>query len=273
MTNEEFFAGVERYVSLARKELHARWDQWSLDPDRAEMHEVLGALMARQVTLTTHLALNPGLWNGHVAPLFLRAMIDVYITFAWICEAPEERSQKFISYGLGQEKLHLEHFKNAIRGDVEDVESHPAVEARRSWINSQRYTFLTEVDVGSWSGKSTRAMADEAGCMSIYRHAYQPFSSAAHSMWNHVGRYNLQPCENALHGYHLVPIDTPLEIDVDYLYRSAKYVNKTFDKFDSVASVGVEADSCFLKLVDLIDTLDEEGIESADIDASDQTSA
>lgn len=261
MTNEEFFTGVEKYVSVARRELHARWDEWEFDPVRAEMHEVVGSLMARQVTLTNNLALNPGVWNGHVAPLLLRAMIDVYITFAWICDEPVERAQKFISYGLGQEKLHLEHFKNDIRNEVDDVEGHPAVEARRSWIDSQRYTFLTEVDVGSWSGKSTRAMADEAGCMNIYRHAYQPFSSATHSMWNHVGKYNLRPCENALHGYHLVPVDAALEADVDFLYRSAKYVNKTFDRFDKMTNTEVRVESCFQVLVNLLETLDQEGIE------------
>src|SRR5688572_26338300 len=47
-------------------------------------YEVVSGLLARQTTLSTHLALNPGAWTPHLAPLILRAMTDLHITFAWI---------------------------------------------------------------------------------------------------------------------------------------------------------------------------------------------
>jgi hypothetical protein len=263
MTNEEFFTGIEQYIQATRKELHARWDAWKFDPEKPEIHEAIGGLMARQVTLSTQMALNPGIWNGHVAPLLLRSMVDSYIAFAWIWGDPLDRAQKFILYGLGQEKLQLEHFKNTLDPE-EDTEDHPLVQARRAWVDSQRYTFLTEVNVGSWSGKSTRKMAQEADCMSIYRHAYQPFSAATHGMWNHIARYNLQYCENPLHRYHRVPIDSELHPDPDYLYRAAKYVRKTLKTFDEETGVSVKVDSSFELLTSLLRGLESENRGAAD---------
>lgn len=272
MTNEDFFEGVEAYITQVRRELHTRWDAWTLDPEHLETHEAIGGLMARQVTLATQMAMNPGIWNGHIAPLLLRSMVDTYITFAWVWGDPHDRSRKFILHGLGQEKLSLEHFLNALDPDDGDPEEHPFVQAKRLWINSQRWTFLTDVNLGSWSGKSTRAMAQEADCMGIYNYAYQPFSACTHSMWNHVARYNLQHCDNPLHHYHRVPIDPEPGLDPDYLYRASKYVARIFDTFDEQSGVEVSVDSGFDLLDSLLDRFYAES-ESHEGDDPDQTSA
>jgi len=237
MSNDRFWEEISNCAEQSRKELHARWAAWKLDPAKLEVHEALGGLMARQVTLFTQMASNPGIWNGHVAPLLLRSMVDTYITFAWTFQDKESRSRLFIYHGLGQEKLHLEHFKAALSESGEEVDDHPFVEAITNWIDSQRWTFLTDVNLGSWSGKSTRAMAEEANCMDIYNHAYHPFSAAVHGMWNHVAKYNLIYCNNPLHKGHRIPVDNDLGIDPDFLYRSAKYLQKTFSTFDENTGV------------------------------------
>lgn len=51
---------IGTYVDAVRSELSARWKQWRLDLTKPELHEVVGALMARQVTLATQLARSPG---------------------------------------------------------------------------------------------------------------------------------------------------------------------------------------------------------------------
>ena len=43
-----------------------------------------------------------------------------------------------------EEKEHLEH----------------VIEVQKAWIDSQRWKFLVEVNVGAWSGKTTREMAE-----------------------------------------------------------------------------------------------------------------
>ena len=195
-----------------------------------EQQEVIGALLARQVTLATHLARGPNICNWHLGPLVLRTMIDAYITLAWILEEPETRSRLYILYGLGQEKLQIEHLKASKSED--DAPVAQLINARERWVNSQRYTFITDVDVGSWSGINTREMAEQIGELNLYNFAYTPFSACGHNMWNHVGRFNLQACNNPLHKFHGVPAPTELDADFDIVMRAAEYLEKTFRKAD-----------------------------------------
>jgi hypothetical protein len=246
---------IESYVNGVRTELAARWEQWQLDLMKPELHEVVGALLARQVTLATQLASSPGTWNAHVAPILLRSMTDVHITLAWILKDPLERSRKFTLYGLGQQKLILEHRKATLAADGKDAAQDPVVKATEAWLNCQRFDFLTEVNVGSWSEVPVRDMAEEAGCLDLYRYAYTPFSAATHSMWHHVSRLNLQICENPLHRYHKVPIDPDMSPDADYLYRAAKYVEKSFKLFDQAFSIGPGIPSAFEKLCNELESI------------------
>jgi len=240
---------IERYISLAREELQARWDAWPIDMAEVEKHEVISALLARQVTLATQLSNNPSIWNGHIAPLILRSMVDNYINLAWIFISPQERSKKFIEYGLGQQKLMIEHRKKDLeKKGVKNPEKTPEIKGREAWVNSQRFTFLTTVSVGSWADRDTRSMAEEANCLDFYRYAYTPFSSAVHSQWDHISRYNLVSCSNPLHRYHYVPVDPELPPDPDYFYRAAKYVRKAFKLFDDKLSIKVGTKSAFEQL-------------------------
>ncbi len=220
------------YVEKVRKDLSERWRFWPLDLSQNEVHEVIGALLARQVTLATNFAKSPGVWNAHIAPLFLRTMADVYISLSWIVRDPLIRSRKYILYGLGQAKLQIEHRKEEMKGGGEDPKDDPLIEMFEKWISSQRYLFLTEVEIGSWSGISTREMAEEADCLDFYRYVYMPFSASIHSTWHHIGRLNLTPCLNPLHRGHHLPVDPDLEIDPHYLILAARYLDKTFRLFD-----------------------------------------
>ena len=235
---------VTNLVQGHRAELGARWEVWELDLTKPQLHEVIGGLMARQVSLATQLAQSPSAWNGHIAPLILRAMTDVYITLAWIFQDPEKRTDAYVKYGLGQRKLWLEHFKRTLveRGEKEP-EKNPFVKAFTRQLNTERFEHITEVNVGAWSERSTRKMAEEAGCLDLYRLAYTPFSAAVHSTWTHIAGYNLRRCRNPLHQFHRVPEDSDLEPDIDYVYRAAKYVAKTFALFDRETGVSVETPS------------------------------
>ena len=254
---EEIEKIVSNYTQLVRSELHERWEKWPLDLAKREMHEVIGALLARQVTLAVQLAGAPTIWNGHIAPLILRSMTDNYINLAWIFGDPLDRSRKFILHGLGQEKLHIEHHKAKLSADGQEAGNDPIIERREKWLNAQRYTFLTEVNVGSWSGIDARKMAEEAGCIDLYNYAYAPFSAATHNMWHHVAKYNLVPCPTPLHRYHKIPIVRSEGIDIDYLYRAAKYVRKAFRLFDEKTGVEIDSPSAFEALAKDIDEFNE----------------
>jgi len=247
---------IKKYIEMIHEELSVRWQQWDKDLSKSEMYEVIGALLARQVTLATQLAQAPAIWNGHIAPIILRSMVDNYITLAWILKDPEERSQKFISYGLGQEKLQIEHRKARLKG--KDNKEDPLIQIKEDWLNTQHYSFLTEVNIGSWSGLATRQMAEQADCIDFYNLTYIPFSAATHNMWNHVERYNLTRCPNPLHRFHRIPIDLPIEIaDVDYVYRAAKYVDKVFRLFDEFSQIRSRAVSAIKYLVCELEKIDQ----------------
>ena len=239
---------VTDYIHTVRDELIERVKTWKIDFEHRETYEVIGALLARQVTLATQLAGSPSIWNGHIAPLILRTMTDNYINIAWILMEPLDRSRKFIRYGLGQEKLMIEHLKTEFENSGKNIKHDPSISRIEDWLNSQRFSFLTEVDVGGWSGIDTRTMAEEAGCLDLYRFAYTPFSAATHNMWHHVGKYNVDICLNPLHGYHRIPTDQPMDIDIDYLYRAAKYVEEVFRLFDNKILIKIDAPSAYALL-------------------------
>ena len=171
---------VAKYVHTVRDGFYKRWSSVIPEIYSRDAQECIGGLLSRQAVLTIEMAVAPSTWNGHVAPLFLRCMIDAHITLAWILESPVVRSERYIKYGLGQEKLFIEYL-------VEAASEEPAtygaeslrkmIDVRKAWLNSQLSEWATEVNVGSWSGVSTREMAKEIGRESIYKHAYVPFSS------------------------------------------------------------------------------------------------
>lgn len=234
---------IGQYCEIVEKGLQERCEMVEVDLYDTAPNEVAGALVARQATLSTHLAQSPGNWTGHVAPLFLRAMVDTHISLAWVLKDPATRARQFILYGLGQEKLFIEHLKAELddrKGEDDQLAS--LIEAREGWLNAQRRDFMTEVNVGAWSGHNTREMAGQSGCESLYKYAYLPFSGAAHSMWQYIGVYNVQPCTNPLHKYHKVPAILPAPIDPDYVYRSSKYVTRSFKAYDEAFGLQCETE-------------------------------
>lgn len=237
---------LEGYCDVVLDGFHKRWERHTPKIYHNEVSEAIGGLAARQATLAVELARNPGIWNGHIAPIVLRSMTDTHITLAWIVEDQLSRSREYIRYGLGQEKLFLEYLQNEA-DQIPDGEMEgplkALIEMKKDWLNSQLAEWAIEVNVGSWSGKSTRVMAQEAGCESLYKFAYVPFSGPAHSMWQHVGIYNVVPCKNPLHKNHRVPDIPDLGIDPDYLYRSAKYVTRTYDLLTEKLSLECEIPS------------------------------
>ena len=226
---------VEKYIANVRSGFDERWSLIVPEIYDKHVHECIGGLLSRQATLTIEMAKAPSTWNGHVAPLILRCMIDAYITLAWILDEPIERSEKYINYGLGQEKLFIEYMEQAIDEDPEAYDTanlQKMIQARKSWLDYQLAEWATEVNIGSWSGMNTREMAKAIGRESIYKYAYVPFSGTAHNMWQHIGRYNMSLCKNPLHKLHFVPKIHNSTVDPDFMYRSAKYLTLSFQVFD-----------------------------------------
>lgn len=220
-----------------RQELRTRCEAYQPDFQAPEVFNVVTALLARQATLVMELASAPQLWNGHSAPLFLRAMTDVHITLAWILLDAKIRVRQYIDHGLGQAVLELEHRKKRLESaDADSKEMlEKIISAQEAWINAQKWSFLVDVEIGAWSGKSTRQMSEEAGILDFYNYVYTPFSQCAHSTWYHVGRYNSGPSESPLTRQLWMPHIADSSTDTWNLELAAKYLDKTFNMFDEKA--------------------------------------
>nr|WP_292655698.1 hypothetical protein [Nitratifractor sp.] len=83
-------------------------------------------------------------------------------------------------------------------------------------------------------------MAIESNCDEIYKFAYEPFSAVSHNMWQHISIYNLKICQNPLHKYHKVPTIPRLPLSEDYVFRSSKYLSKSFEVFDKKFNLSFE---------------------------------
>jgi hypothetical protein len=173
-------------------------------------------------------------------------MVEVHLWLAWILEKPAERAMLFIEDGLGKEKLMIKHRLDELNLIGRKADDDPVIQQSMVWVESQKYSFLVDVNLsGSWSGIDTRKMAEEAGQRDFYRFTYPPFSSAVHSTWNHVSRFDLVPCTNPLHAGHRVPRMDFLPPAIDFFELAAKYLAKTFALVDSKLHLSVDVPSTF----------------------------
>lgn len=180
--DSDFREKINSYVSLVRQEFEVAIKNWPSQAALNDVQAVMGGLLSRQCVLGSMLARRLDYWDGLIAPLCLRAMVEVYINISWISLNPEERSRKYISYGLGQSKLELEHARN-----LESLSklSKNIIDSKASWLHSQRHELLTDVDVGLWAGIDLKSMAVETGLEKYYT-LYSFLGPAAHGSWDHV---------------------------------------------------------------------------------------
>lgn len=169
LSPEALFEACTRF---AQESIDLQNESWrGHEPDLADpvRSEVLGGLLARQTRLDADVALSPGIWNVDSGRILLRSMVDTRILLEWLvcCGEPED-FKSFVEYGVGQEKLYLEHAQAAIR-DVQDPADWISEELadRRTWLEAQRVPDFLPLNLGSWSERSIREMAKDAGCAEL----------------------------------------------------------------------------------------------------------
>ena len=217
---------IETFILNTQNEVRHVWNTWEIDINKKEIFEVIAGILTRQVSIATNFIVATNNWNNEIAPIIFRSMADNYINLVWILKDPLDRSRKFIAYGLGQEKLNMEHRKNQMISEGRNPENDPIIKSQKAWIEFQQYDFLTSVDIARWSGISVYQMAQEADCIDFYNYVYNPFSVAAHNMWNHIGKFNLKISDNPLHKYMFMPNFEQPGVEYFYAELVAKYVGK-----------------------------------------------
>lgn len=202
--------------------------QRKAQPDLADPtpSEVVSGLISRQVRLASAIIQQPSLWALDLGPISLRCMVDTHITLAWLtkCGKPEDFAS-FIEYGLGQEKLLLEH----LRAREKNGETFWDQEGVEAWLEDQILPQVLPVNVGAWNSRDTRKMAQEADCADVYSLGYTPFSSVLHPMWNSLAKFNLTYCLNPLHRHHKIPTFDEPPLTPTVAIEAIRIVNESLE--------------------------------------------
>lgn len=174
------------------------------DPEREEVNTGLVIRAARAVVVALG---NESTWSSEHGAHIGRMIVEVQILLNWMALQDQATIyRRYKEYGAGKAKLHA-----LLNEDLPDGWLVPgvqeAVAAMRTASHNDEGVDHRVVDLGAnFAGKSLRAMADECDLADLYRHAYQLESGVVHSEWWSVELHSMEPCLNALHRGHLLPI-------------------------------------------------------------------
>ena len=169
------------------------------DPRR---DEVLFGLFARLTRLYVLMADDPFLWARDVSGIMLRPLAETAITFSYLAKVGIAQDfERFIEYGEGQQKLLMLHLQDNYPGktSLEGLSSEQLAEEIDIWPE------IVEIELGNWSKKDARKLAQEAGLKDLYRLVFTPASSDLHGSWVSLKSSNLVRCAEPLHRWHRLP--------------------------------------------------------------------
>lgn len=175
--------------------------------DNFEKTCVVAGLLSRTAALLSDILTQGSLWVGEIGGILLRCMCETLILSAWLITRDDKSLyQKFVLYSLGQADLYglkiegyegyREMFKALYLGDDGTVDNI----VKDKWAAQ-----LRTIDLGNWAGIDTRKMAEEGGTKTYYDLIFTECSSDVHSQFMSLARWNMIPCSNPLHNYHLLP--------------------------------------------------------------------
>jgi len=197
----------------ARSYLDQLAQQINYDLYEPERGEVLHGLFARCVRLYLLVLENPSLWARDTTGIFLRCLVDSAIAFCFLAQKGTEQDfVNFRNYGEAQKKLLMLHLQDTYP-DATSIEGRQAAD-----ISQELGGFAAEmiqIDLGHWSKKDARHLAQAAGLEEYYRLVFSPTSADVHGTWASLKDSNLAICGEALHRFHRLPTyaEPPLYVD------------------------------------------------------------
>lgn len=162
MNNEEFFDKLDRiiedFIALIQGTIKQLWNTQNFNLSLKNEYQVLFGLLSRQVTLSIRFVNAYSFWNHDMAPIIMRCLADNLINLKWIVGDVSERSDRFVKFGLGQEKLNIEHRKVQLEKDGKDPQADPVIQAQERWLSTFRFPMITwglglEYQPGRWQLK------------------------------------------------------------------------------------------------------------------------
>jgi len=177
------------------------------DPSAFEKTSVLSGLLSRASALGLDMLTEQALWKAEVGGILLRCLCETLILLAWLVRKDETSLYKrFVQYSLGQQDLYglklegYEGYREAFKALRLGDEKRADAMAKDSWDAQMR-----TINLGNWADTDTRKMAEEGGTKVYYDLVFSLCSADVHSQFISLARWNMVPCKNPLHNYHLLP--------------------------------------------------------------------
>lgn len=230
MSDEKFkllFEVFLDYSDSIENDFVEQIEKWPSSLEESVVYRIMGAQLARQVHFTLSISTNPGLWNGHTAPLILRPMLETYLKMAWALQSPLSRCNGIARADLLGAISRLKQLK-------QEAEKNESAEASTTLLDSMNDLFEQELALFDDQEKAilieSREMARKAGeqALTMYRNYQVKFSSAVHSTWNHISRFNLNYDPNPLHRFQLVAMFPEIGANFMHAFCAADLCDHTF---------------------------------------------
>jgi hypothetical protein len=177
------------------------------DPSAFEKTSVLSGLLARASALGLDMLTEQALWKAEVGGILLRCLCETLVLLAWLVRKDEASLyQRFVQHSLGQQDLYglklegYEGYREAFQALRLGDEERADAMAEDSWDAQMR-----TINLGNWADTDTRKMAEEGGTKVYYDLVFSLCSADVHSQFISLAQWNMVPCKNPLHNYHLLP--------------------------------------------------------------------
>jgi len=196
---------LQQNAAVARQYLDLLRDRLRPDLYDPRHGEVLFGLFARATRLYVFMTEDALLWARDVSGMLLRPLAETAITFVYLAKAgTAEDFKRFIQYGEGQQKLLMLHLQD-------NYPNQRSLEGRSSKELADEFDVwpeMLDIELGHWSGKDTRRLAQLAGLEDLYRLVFNPAGSDLHGSWLSLKSSNLVRCAEPLHRWHRLPTYT-----------------------------------------------------------------
>jgi hypothetical protein len=210
---------MARELVAAASEVYERFLDFLLSGTALDLYapaklEVICGLVSRAARATVAVLRAPHMWNGEHGAWLMRLLAETEILLTWLDQNAPQSYADYQEFGRGKAKLMKAHMEKL----AEDFPGgDPPERLKQSLLDLDKKLGgdfgeqLIPVNLDStFSGKSVRVMAFEAGLEGTYRYVYQSASGVDHGEWWALEDYALQRCQNPLHRFHRLPSMAPV---------------------------------------------------------------
>jgi len=159
--------------------------------------------------------------------ILLRTLVECYLTLRYLSQKDDPTIWKqYRNYGAGQSKLS---FLKHITSD--SVPDYVRIEELEMHANADMWMEFQDIDLGAWSNKNLRKMAEEVGVKDVYDRYYDWSSGFVHGNWSAIRDTVFEMCGNPLHRFHRVASLPRINMN-DSIADAGKLANLILDELN-----------------------------------------